>query len=73
MEDYKLFDIVEMKKDHPCKNRTRVFQIVRIGADFKIRCLGCGNYIMMPREDFYKKVRKKIDKISINSNFLINN
>ncbi|NCA96900.1 MAG: DUF951 domain-containing protein [Bacteroidia bacterium] len=55
---YQLFDIVEMKKEHPCINRTKRFQIVRVGADIKIMCLGCGNVIMMTRYDFNKRIRK---------------
>ena len=65
---YDLHDIVEMKKLHPCASRCKYFQIVRMGADIKIRCLGCGNYIMFPREGFEKKVRRKID--SYESKFL---
>lgn len=55
---YNLFDCVEMKKEHPCDKRSKLFQIVRIGADIRLRCLGCGNYIMMPRETFEQKLRK---------------
>ncbi|MDD4153952.1 MAG: DUF951 domain-containing protein [Bacilli bacterium] len=58
--NYQLFDIVEMKKEHPCAKRTKKFQIVRVGADIKIMCLGCGNVIMMTRYDFNKRIRKVI-------------
>lgn len=58
--EYVLFDIVEMKKEHPCMARCNRFQIVRMGADIKIKCLGCGNLIMMPREIFNKNVKKVI-------------
>ena len=57
---YQLFDIVEMKKEHPCATRTKRFQIVRVGADIKIMCLGCGNVIMLTRYDFNKRIRKVI-------------
>lgn len=71
MNDVKfaLFDIVEMKKPHPCINRSKLFQIVRVGADYKIRCLGCGNYIMLPYEIFIEKVKMKID-VEIDSKYL---
>ncbi len=49
-----------MKKEHPCAKRTKKFQIVRVGADIKIMCLGCGNVIMMTRYDFNKRIRKVI-------------
>lgn len=56
--DYQLFDIVEMKKEHPCAERTKRFQIIRVGADIKMMCLGCGNIIMLSRYDFNKRIRK---------------
>lgn len=59
-DDYKLNDIVEMKKPHPCINRSKEFVIVRLGADIKIRCKGCGNILMMARNDFNSKVKKII-------------
>ncbi|MFA5480761.1 MAG: DUF951 domain-containing protein [Bacilli bacterium] len=59
--EYQLFDIVEMKKEHPCVTRTKKFQIVRVGADIKIMCLGCGNIIMMSRYDFNKRLKKVLN------------
>lgn len=55
--DYKLYDIVIMQKEHPCKKGKKEFQIVRVGADIKIMCLGCGNVIMMTRDDFNKRIK----------------
>ena len=54
--DYKLNDIVMMKKSHPCG--TNNWQIIRVGADIKIKCLNCGRSIMMPRIEFNKKIKK---------------
>ncbi len=53
---YQLNSKVIMKKQHPCG--TNEWQIIRIGADIKIRCLGCGRTIMMPRIEFNKKLKK---------------
>ncbi|MCQ2797880.1 MAG: DUF951 domain-containing protein [Bacilli bacterium] len=55
---YGLYDEVEMKKPHPCSARTKRFQIVRVGADIKIMCLGCGNVIMMDRDAFNQRIKK---------------
>ena len=54
--DYKLNDIVVMKKPHPCGYNE--WQIIRVGADIKIKCLNCGRSIMMPRIEFNKKLKK---------------
>lgn len=53
---YELNDIVEMKKQHPCG--TNRWKIIRLGADIKIKCMGCDNIIMMPRKEFNKKMKK---------------
>ena len=50
---FDLNDIVEMKKPHACK--TNRWQIIRMGADIKIKCLGCEHIVMMPRREFTKK------------------
>lgn len=57
--EYDLNDIVELKKDHPCK-KSKQWQIVRMGADIKIKCLGCDAIVMLPREKFNKRIKKVI-------------
>lgn len=57
MADYGLNDIVEMKKEHPCK-KSKEWKIIRMGADIKIKCLGCGAAIMFPRTEFERKLKK---------------
>ncbi len=61
-DSYDLGTIVEMKKSHPCQTRNKIFEITRMGADIKIKCLGCGNVIMMTRLDFESRVKKIIKK-----------
>ena len=56
--EYRLYDEVEMKKAHPCFARNKRFQIVRVGADIKIMCLGCGNVMMIDRAAFNTKIKK---------------
>lgn len=56
--NYKLGSIVVMKKEHPCKNNE--WEIVRMGADIKIKCRKCNRCIMFPRIEFNKKLKKVI-------------
>ena len=56
--NYKLGDIVEMKKPHACQ--TNKWQITRMGVDIKIKCINCNREIMMDRIDFDKKLKKII-------------
>ena len=57
--EYNLNDKVIMKKEHPCGNSE--FEIIRLGADIKIRCTKCNHVIMLSRVDFNKKIKKVID------------
>lgn len=59
---YELDDIVEMKKEHPCSTRSKLWKIIRVGADIKIKCMGCGNIVMLSRFDFEKRLKKVIGK-----------
>lgn len=58
-KEYKLGSIVTMKKPHPCG--TNEWELVRLGADIKIKCIKCGRFIMMSRIDFNKKLKKVIN------------
>jgi hypothetical protein len=57
--EYQLNDIVEMKKEHPC-HKSKQWRIIRMGADIRIKCLGCGTSVMFPRREFEKKLMKVI-------------
>lgn len=57
--DYKLGSIVIMKKQHPCG--TNKWQVTRIGADIKIKCINCNRTIMLPRIEFNKKIKKVVE------------
>lgn len=54
--DIRVGDIITMKKPHPCKSKD--FEVLRIGMDFKIRCLGCSHEVMLPRASCEKNIRK---------------
>ncbi|MDK2936237.1 MAG: hypothetical protein PWP62_1245 [Eubacteriaceae bacterium] len=57
---YELGDIVELKKKHPCGSLQ--WEVVRMGADIKIRCLGCDHLVMIPRVKFNKQLKKVVRK-----------
>ena len=54
--DIQVGDILTMKKPHPCGSRD--WQVLRIGADFKLRCLGCGHEVMGARSKFERGVKQ---------------
>ena len=56
--EFHLNDIAVMKKEHPCGSNQ--WRIIRVGADIKIKCMGCSRIVMMERRDFLKRVKKII-------------
>lgn len=53
-----LHDILELKKEHPCGSKS--WEVLRVGMDIKLRCLGCSHEMMLPR----RKVEKSIKRIT---------
>lgn len=54
--DIRLQDILVMKKPHPCGEKQ--WQVLRVGADFRLRCLGCGHEVMIARSKAEKNLRQ---------------
>lgn len=54
--DIQVGNIVKLKKQHPCGSRE--WEVLRIGADFRLKCMGCGHQIMVPRKLVEKNVRE---------------
>lgn len=48
-------DIVKMRKTHPCGGTD--WEILRVGMDFRIKCVTCGRVVMLPRPKFEKAVK----------------
>lgn len=58
--DLHLHNIVELKKVHPCGSAR--WEILRVGMDIKLKCLGCGHELMLPRSKVEKSIRKLMTK-----------
>ena len=69
--DIRVGDVLVMKKPHPCGGRE--FAVGRVGMDFRIRCLGCGHEVMVPRAKVEKNIRKvlrdglELDRAALNA------
>ncbi|WP_202081557.1 DUF951 domain-containing protein [Caldalkalibacillus salinus] len=58
-KEFKLYDIVQMKKPHPCgENR---WKIVRMGMDIRIKCMKCEHSVLLPRAKFVQKLKKILE------------
>lgn len=58
--EFSVGDIVQTKKNHPCG--ANQWEILRVGMDFRIKCVSCGHMVMLPRNKFEKSVKKIIEK-----------
>ena len=54
--DVQLQDVLVMKKPHPCGSRQ--WLVLRSGMDFRLRCLGCGHEVLLPRSKAEKNIRQ---------------
>ena len=52
--DIQVGDVVTLKKQHPCGSRE--WEVLRIGADFRLKCAGCGHQSMIARRLVEKKL-----------------
>ena len=57
---YSIGDKVKMKKSHPCGGD--LWEITRIGMDFRIKCLKCERQLLIPRIKFEKNCKQIIEK-----------
>jgi hypothetical protein len=53
--DIRVGDVLTMKKPHPCGSAR--WLVLRTGMDFRLRCLGCGHEVMLPRAKAEKGIR----------------
>ena len=58
--EYQIGDIVRTKKVHPCGSK--LWEITRVGVDFKLKCLGCGRVITVERQKALKMITKNETK-----------
>ena len=56
IETFSLGDLVILKKPHACGEN--LWEIVRVGADVKLKCIGCGRVVMLDRLEFLKRAKK---------------
>ncbi|MCA1665837.1 MAG: DUF951 domain-containing protein [Thermomicrobia bacterium] len=58
--DIALEDIVRLRKPHPCGSTD--WQVVRLGADIGLVCLGCGHRIMIPRSVLARRIKAFVQR-----------
>ena len=58
--DINVGDVLKLKIQHPCGSRE--WEVLRVGADFRLKCLGCGHQIMIARKLLEKNVKEIVEK-----------
>jgi len=58
--EIKLGDVVHLKKKHPCGSYE--WQVVRLGADIRIKCLKCQHRVLLERSVFERRVKNVISR-----------
>ena len=53
---YQVGQVVQLKKTHPCGSEW--WRIIRVGMDFRIKCVKCGRSVMLPRSRFERRVKR---------------
>lgn len=53
--DFQLGDVIRLRKTHPCGSYE--WEVVRLGADIGIRCLGCGRRVLLARRELERRLK----------------
>ena len=69
--EYQIGDIIKLKKPHPCGSQE--WEILRVGADFRLKCMGCGHQVMVSRPEvcYYSELHSYLQIHSQNLHFLL--
>jgi hypothetical protein len=57
---YAVGDVVKTRKPHPCGGD--LWEVIRVGVDFRIKCLKCGRVLLLPRPKFEKSVKAVVQQ-----------
>jgi len=58
--DIKLGDVVRLRKKHPCGSDE--WQVVRLGADIRVKCLKCQRQVLLDRGIFERRVKALVSR-----------
>jgi len=55
-------DVIKLKKPHPCGGYN--WEILRVGADFRIKCTTCDRQVWLPRREVERRIKEVISPVS---------
>lgn len=59
--NFEIGQVIKMKKQHPCGENA--WEIIRVGADFRLRCMGCSHQVMLARKLVEKNFRGFVENV----------
>lgn len=59
--NFEIGQVIKMKKQHPCGKNA--WEIIRVGADFRLRCTGCSHQVMLARKLVEKNFRGFVENV----------
>ncbi len=59
--NFEVGQVIKLKKQHPCGSNT--WEIIRVGADFRLRCQGCSHQVMLARKLVEKNFKGFVESI----------
>ena len=63
---FKMGDIIELKKTHPCGSK--LFKVMRVGSEMRIVCQGCARDMNIDRIKLEKATKKILSSESPKEN-----
>ena len=61
MHNFKVGDVLILRKGHPCGENK--WEVQRTGADVKLKCLGCDRVVMLDRPTLLKRIKKVVNPV----------
>ena len=55
-KNYNVGSLLVLKKGHPCGEN--LWEVVKLGADIRLKCTKCGRLVIIPRLELNKKIKK---------------
>lgn len=59
--NFEIGQVIKLKKQHPCGSNS--WEIIRVGADFRLRCIGCSHQVMLQRKLVEKNFRGFVENV----------
>ena len=59
-KNYDIGSLLVLKKGHPCGEN--LWEVVKLGADIRLKCTKCGRIVIIPRIELNKKIKKVKEK-----------